>query len=117
MSESQRRSPRYNVKLNVTWSTSNATLQLIGTGANAHGFFLRTEREVNVGELMKVDLLLPDGPQRFIVAARFVGTSSEGRGVGCEIFVAEEAARRSWARFLQSLSRQTHRAPHLSAAA
>jgi len=117
MSETKRRSPRYNVKINCTWSTSSATTHLIGTGANAHGLFLCTERDVPLGELMKVDIVLPDGPQRFIVAARFIGTSSEGRGVGVEIFVANEPARRAWARFLQSLSQKTRRAPDLSVAA
>jgi hypothetical protein len=117
MSETKRRSPRYNVKLNCTWTTSSATTHLIGTGANAHGFFLRTERDIPLGELMKIDVVLPDGPQRFIVSARFIGTSAEGRGVGVEIFVANEAARRSWARFLQSLSQSKRRAPELTAAA
>ena len=83
----------------MTWRRGSHEVQCIALDINAHGMFLSTHVLVEHGALMRIAVLLPDGPLEMFVTARYVGRTMRGQGIGCELFLLDEAGRERWAAY------------------
>ena len=95
----RRRARRQQVSLKVTWIVGTETISMRASNASEYGLFLVSDRRLPPGALMQLVLHLPTGPERVVAVCRFVGKCTDGVGIGCEIFVADEGSRRAWARY------------------
>jgi hypothetical protein len=106
-SMSKRRSERIAVTLPVRWIRRPNDVETIAIDMNIHGMFLRTdEPSVLPGQLMQVEVKLPEGSLELFVIARFVGLTERGLGIGVEIFVMDDVARGKWANYYRALAVQ-----------
>jgi hypothetical protein len=95
----RRRVRRNQVSLNVSWIVGTEAVALTASNAGEYGLFLVSERVLSPGSLMQLVLHLPTGPEKVVAVCRFVGKCTDGVGIGCEIFLAEEASRHAWAQY------------------
>jgi hypothetical protein len=116
-SMSRRRSERIPVTVPVKWIRRMNDVDAIAIDINLHGMFLRTdETGVLPGQLMQVEVLLPDGVLELFVIARFVGLTERGLGIGVEIFVMDDVARGKWGNYYRAQAAR-RRSEKLTAAA
>lgn len=72
-------------------------MHFIAAACNVHGLFLRgASSAAKTGELMHLQVALPGAVVEMFVAARFVGDTPLGEGVGVEILIMEEKQKTSW---------------------
>lgn len=107
----QRRSFRVPCCLCVTWVRFGQRIETTALDANLHGLFVRTDDTTLVpGGLMHLEIQMPEGAVlRLFAAARFIGETAAGKGIGAEIFVASPEDRSRWARLYHQLVRDYRR--------
>jgi hypothetical protein len=73
---------------------------------NAHGMFVFAHEEERLlpEELMLLEIVLPDRVLTAFGIARFIGQTVNGYGIGVELFVMEDRARRMWLQYYRSLA-------------
>jgi hypothetical protein len=96
MTNPKRRSARIKTTLPVRWVRYLRPIDGEVTDINMHGLFIRTPAEVNVGELMQLQVQLPDGALTLFAVSRFVGVTRKGRGIGVEIYVIDPIDHHRW---------------------
>lgn len=106
MSIARRRTQRIPTKLGIQWHRGHSIIEAVAGDINEQGMFVKTDLACQPDEMLPVTVLLPDGPLKMIVVARFVGTTTSGRGVGAEIFVIGEAERERWTAHYWNLVRK-----------
>ncbi len=79
--------------------------------ASLHGFLLATEERIDVGYVMDIDLVLPEGSVSFLVTARYVGPTRYGPGVGVSILVATPVELQRWVAHYHALVARARRIP------
>jgi hypothetical protein len=96
----QRRSLRMHCTLSATWTHQGRRVEVEVTDIGAHGLFVVTDEQTLPGALMQLDVELPDGqrPILLFAAARSVGLTASGRGIGAEIYVISNYDRERWNR-------------------
>src|SRR5258706_6292970 len=88
---SKRRTERVECTIPIRWIRRSGCIELIAADCNLHGMFLCCASDsARPGELMHLEVSLPGGAMEMFVAARFVGTSAAGEGIGVEIFVIDD---------------------------
>ena len=97
MSRSQRRSERIWTNLKVRWIRTGGVVELTAIDMNQHGMFLVTDEKVTVGELLRIEVLVPAGPLVMFVVVRFVGQSQYRNGMGVELSLVDSKYRALWA--------------------
>jgi hypothetical protein len=112
-----RRTERIAVDLAVTWTRGGRTLECRANDVNAHGMFIRTSELVEPGSLMHLAVTLPDHTIDMYVTARFVGRTISGQGIGCEIFLIDDASQGHWIAYYEDLVASVARQRELAAAA
>lgn len=98
-----RRTERLPFELYVTWHREGREIVCRAVDLNAHGMFVRTDEPIAPDSELQLAVQLPDRVLELIVAARFVGTTARGRGVGVERLVFDELADRHWLAFYEAL--------------
>src|SRR5207245_11583210 len=97
MSKSKRRSERIPGSLPVRWIRKSGIIETTAADINLHGMFVRSAPgRIKPGEMLQLQVVLPDGNLDVFVVARFVGQTESGAGVGVEIFVMDELAQTGW---------------------
>ncbi len=90
-----RRSERIQTQLRVRWMRRRV-IEGIAADINLNGIFLRTDELTAPGSFMQLEIHLPDGVMTVFGAARFVGATQSGVGIGVEFVVIDERARVRW---------------------
>lgn len=104
-----RRSERVASALKVRWIKLPAIVEAVAADMNLNGIFLKTDVTTTPGALMQLEVELPDGPMSVFGAARFVGATQSGAGIGVEFVVIDELARTRWIAFYrQRTAAQDH---------
>ena len=87
----------------VKWIRRAGSAQLTTADICVSRMFLCTAEPMKVGELLKVEVNLPDGPLVLIVVVKNCGRRGQRAGAGVAVFQAadEDAAR--WRRFCSTL--------------
>ncbi len=112
---SRRRSERVAIKLPVRWRRGQRIIEAITGDISGEGLFVGTQEQVPPGSLMHLEVDVPgEPPLAMFVTAMFVGQTTNGAGIGAEIFVMSEPERRRWRRFYLGLLRERLRAPTTS---
>ncbi len=99
VSASQRRSERIWINLKVRWIRDGITRELSAIDMNQHGMFLVTDEVIRVGNLLRIEALVPNGPIIMFVKVRFVGFSQSCRGMGVELSMVDSKYRALWGDF------------------
>ncbi|SRR5258706_10575469 len=93
---SRRRSERVSCAIHVRWRRAPVAVDLVARDVNQHGMFLATPATTVPNSLMHLEVTLPTGPITVFAVARFVGDTESGHGIGIELFLLDEIARRAW---------------------
>lgn len=104
-----RRSLRLPEELSARWHRGHRVIPVQVLDASLHGFLLGTDEPFDVGYVMELEILLPEGPASVLVTSRYVGRTRYGPGIGTSILVAtpEDVAR--WVAHYQGLAARARR--------
>lgn len=101
----KRRSLRLDLTLSVQWIRRTGNLEVNAGDVNLYGFFLATPQPTEPGRLLHLLVVLPQKTISMLVAARFVGKTMSGEGIGVEIFHMNEADSTEWRSYYRSMMR------------
>ena len=101
-SRNNRRSERIATDLKVRWIRRSQVVELAAIDMNQHGMFLACEEQVNTGQLLQIEVLVPGEPLTMFVVVRFVGETHSGKGMGVELYLMDDKYRAQWAAFYRS---------------
>lgn len=91
-----RRSPRIECALPVHWTRWKTRLSGDARRCNAHGLFVATPHDAQVGYMMDLTIVMPWGELSCTAVPRFIGESPDGRGIGIEFHVMDRGDREMW---------------------
>ncbi len=93
---SARRSQRVGCAMPVYWSRRRTPMSGQAIHCNAHGLFIATLYDADVGFVLDFTIVLPTGAISATGIARFVGFTPAGRGLGIELHVMDTGDRQCW---------------------
>jgi hypothetical protein len=70
---------------------------------NAHGMFVETPPDADVGFMMEINIVLPTRIISCTAVPRFVGASPVGEGIGFEFHVVEPGDRSAWYEYYRTI--------------
>ncbi len=91
-----RRSPRITCDAPVYWTRWRTRFAGQITRCNAHGMWIRTPHDADVGFLLDLGIVLPHRTISCTAVPRFVGDGPDGHGVGIELHVLDPGDRAAW---------------------
>lgn len=77
---------------------------------NAHGMFIETPHDADVGFMMDLNIVFPTRVITCTAVPRFVGESPDGHGIGIELHVMEPGDRSAWFSFYRGVLQDLGRA-------
>ena len=91
--------------LPVRWIRKGDDIDCEAWDISVDGMFLRTNEDVQVGELLQLAITLHNRCRlRMFVAAAFIGETTSGRGIGVEIHIMDDMERLVWEDYHRSLA-------------
>jgi hypothetical protein len=94
-----RRSPRIECDAGAYWIRWRTRFEGQVRRCNAHGMFISTPHDANVGFMMDLNIVLPARVISCTAIPRFVGDSPDGHGIGIELHVVDPSDRAYWHAF------------------
>ena len=101
--QARRRTKRVSTALMVVWHRRGGDVDAVATDINADGLFICTDEVIDPGALMELRLQLPTGTLQVLATARFVGRTQVGNGIGVELFMLPNHARRRWLAYYRGI--------------
>jgi hypothetical protein len=114
--KSKRRSERVPCCMTVRWLRAHNPVEMMAKDANQHGMFLSTHLTIQPNSLMQLEVKLPSGPITVFAVSRFIGQTGSGFGIGIELFLLDEPARKAWNANYRALLLESRRAQAAQAA-
>ncbi|MCA1664885.1 MAG: PilZ domain-containing protein [Myxococcales bacterium] len=102
LTKEQRSSERVLAQVPARWLRRTGAANVVTADVCARGLFLCTTDTARIGELLKIELALPDGPLTMMVVVRNCGVRGGRTGLGVEVYQLEEDRAR-WTRFCVAL--------------
>ena len=106
----KRRSERIQVQLPVVWVRRGRRDELQTADISHEGMFLKSDEQLDPGQLMHLEVNLPnEKPLLIFATTRFCGRSMAGPGIGVQIYVISDHDRRRWLSFYRAMLRERSR--------
>jgi len=99
----QRRSPRVLAEVPLRWVRDTGVVHSSSADVSDTGLFFRSDEPVDVGELLQLEIDLPDGPMRLLVTVRHVSSDAARPGFGVALFADNTASAVRWRSFCSDL--------------